>query len=170
MLRLLGAVLLTGGAGALGFGAAARLNRRVHVLRLFTEALERMERELSFRLTSIPELFALLSDQLSLPVGIFFARCRGNLFRLGEERLEDLWRNTLAESDLELEPEEQQILETLGGILGRYDGEGQTQALALARAQLEQCLEAAVAERNKMGKVYGALGLAAGAFLVIVLL
>ncbi len=130
-----------------------------------------MERGASFRLTSIPELFALLSDQLSPPVGIFFARCRGNLFRLGEERLEDLWRNTLAESDLELEPEEQQILETLGGnILGRYDGEGQTQTLALARAQLEQCLEAAVAERNKMGKVYGALGLAAGAFLVIVLL
>ena len=45
MLRLLGAVLLTGGAGALGFGAAARLNRRVHVLRLFTEALERMARQ-----------------------------------------------------------------------------------------------------------------------------
>ena len=44
------------------------------------------------------------------------------------------------------------------------------QALALARAQLEQCLEAAVAERARMGKVYGALGLAAGAFLVIVLL
>ena len=148
MLRLLGAVLLTGGAGALGFGAAARLNRRVHMLRLFTEALERMERELSFRLTSIPELFALLADHLSPPVGTFFARCRGSLFRLGEE----------------------QFLETLGGTLGRYDSEGQTQALALARAQLEQCLEAAVSERARMGKVYGALGLAAGAFLVIVLL
>ena len=170
MLRLLGAVLLTGGAGALGFGAAARLNRRVHMLRLFTEALERMERELSFRLTSIPELFALLADHLSPPVGTFFARCRGSLFRLGEERLEDLWQNALVESDLELEPEEQQILETLGGILGRYDSEGQTQALALAREQLEQCLDAAVSERARMGKVYGALGLAAGAFLVIVLL
>ena len=61
-------------------------------------------------------------------------------------------------------------METLGGILGRYDSEGQTQALALAREQLEQCLEAAVSERARMGKVYGALGLAAGAFLVIVLL
>ena len=58
----------------------------------------------------------------------------------------------------------------MGCILGRYDSEGQTQALALARAQLEQCLEAAVSERARMGKVYGALGLAAGAFLVIVLL
>lgn len=170
MLRLLGAVLLTGGAGALGFCAAARLNRRVRTLRLLTEALERMERELSFRLTSIPELFVLLADHSAPPVGTFFARCRDSLRRLGEERLEDLWRNALAESDLELDAEERQILETLGGILGRYDGEGQTQALALARTQLERCLEAAVAERSRMGKVYGALGLAAGAFLVIVLL
>lgn len=170
MLRLLGAVLLTGGAGALGFGAAARLNRHVRTLRLLTEALERMERELSFRLTSIPELFTLLASHLAPPVGPFFARCRDSLCHLGDERLEDLWRSALADSDLDLEGEERQVLETLGGILGRYDGEGQTQALALARAQLEQCLEAAVAERARMGKVYGALGLAAGAFLVIVLL
>ena len=170
MLRLLGAVLLTGGAGALGFGAAARLNRHVRTLRLLTEALERMERELSFRLTSIPELFTLLAGHLAPPVGPFFARCRDSLCRLGDERLEDLWRSALADSDLDLEGEERQVLETLGGILGRYDGEGQTQALALARAQLEQCLEAAVAERARMGKVYGVLGLAAGAFLVIVLL
>ena len=78
--------------------------------------------------------------------------------------------STLAGSGLELEGEARQILESLGGILGRYDGEGQAQALSLARAQLEQCLEAATAERARMGKVYGALGLAAGAFLVIVLL
>ena len=170
MLRLLGAVLLTGGAGALGFGAAARLNRHVRTLRLLTEALERMERELSFRLTSLPELFTLLAGHIAPPVGKFFAYCRDSLCRLGDERLEDLWRSALADSDLDLEGEERQVLETLGGILGRYDGEGQTQALALARAQLEQCLEAAVAERARMGKVYGALGLAAGAFLVIVLL
>ena len=119
MLRLLGAVLLTGGAGALGFCAAARLHRRVRTLRLLTEALERMERELSFRLTSIPELFALLADHSAAPVGTFFACCRDSLRRLGEERLEDLWRNALAESDLELEAEERQNLETRGGILGR---------------------------------------------------
>ena len=170
MLRLLGAVLLTGGAGALGVGAAARLNHRVRTLRLLTEALERMERELSFRLTSIPELFALLADHLPPPVGTFFSYCRDSLSRLGEARLEDLWRSALMASDLDLAEEERQILETLGGILGRYDGEGQTQALALARAQLEHCLEAAMGERARMGKVYGALGLAAGAFLVIVLL
>ena len=170
MLRLLGAVLLTGGAGMMGFGAAARLNRRVRTRRLLTEALERMERELSFRLTSLPELFTLLAGHIAPPVGKFFACCRDSMSHLGEERLEDLWRNALAASDLDLGEEEHQILETLGGILGRYDGEGQTQALALARTQLERCLEAATVERDRMGKVYGALGLAAGIFLVIVFL
>ena len=76
MLRFLGAVLLTGGAGMLGLGAATRLSRRVRTLYLLTEALERMERELSFRLTSVPELFALLADYIAPPVGTFFACCR----------------------------------------------------------------------------------------------
>lgn len=170
MLRFLGAVLLTGGAGMLGLGAATRLSRRVRTLHLLTEALDRMERELSFRLTSVPELFALLADYIAPPVGTFFACCRDNLSRLGEERLEDLWRDALAASDMELTEEEQQILETLGGILGRYDGEGQSRTLALARTQLERCMEAATVERDRMGKVYSVLGLAAGALLVIALL
>ena len=56
MLRLMGAVLLVGGCGAVGFSAAGRLARRVEVLRALLGALEGMERELSFRLTPMPEL------------------------------------------------------------------------------------------------------------------
>ena len=57
-----------------------------------------------------------------------------------------------------------------GGVLGRYDGEGQREALALTRVQLSQCLERAAEDRSRLGRVYGALGLTAGAFLVILLL
>ena len=56
MLRLMGAALLVGGCGAVGFSAAGRLARRVGVLRALLGALEGMERELAFRLTPMPEL------------------------------------------------------------------------------------------------------------------
>ena len=56
MLKLIGALLLAGGAGALGCSAAAQLSRRVAVLRALLGALEGMEREIAFRLTPMPEL------------------------------------------------------------------------------------------------------------------
>ena len=46
MLKLIGALLLAGGAGALGCSAAAQLSRRVAVLRALLGALEGMEREI----------------------------------------------------------------------------------------------------------------------------
>ena len=61
MLKLLGAVLLTAGAAAMGFSASAQLGRRVKSLRALLGALELAERELSFRLTPIPGLL----DELS---------------------------------------------------------------------------------------------------------
>ena len=44
----MGAALLVGGCGAVGFSAAGRLARRVGVLRALLGALEGMERELAF--------------------------------------------------------------------------------------------------------------------------
>ena len=170
MLKLLGAVALAGGAAALGFSASAQLERRVRTLRTLLGALEVMEREVSFRLTPMPELLSALADRAAQPVGRFFAHCRDGLEDLGEKRLEDLWHEALEAVPMDLGEEERQVLGDLGGVLGRYDGEGQREALALTRTQLGGCLVRAAEERKRLGRVYGALGLAAGAFLVILLL
>lgn len=53
MLKLIGALLLAGGAGALGCSAAAQLSRRVAVLRALLGALEGMEREIALSLIHI---------------------------------------------------------------------------------------------------------------------
>ena len=58
----------------------------------------------------------------------------------------------------------------MGDVLGRYDGEGQRTALAHARAELELALEQAREDGEKRGRMYRVLGVAAGAFLVILLL
>lgn len=170
MLKLAGAVLLTAGAAALGFSAAAQLERRVRTLRTILSALELMERELAYRLTPMPELFSILAERLAPPVGSFFKACRERLSQLGEKRLEELWEESLSEFPMDLGAEELQVLRELGGILGQYDGEGQREALALAQGQMKECLNHAAEERTRMGRVYGTLGLAAGAFLVILLL
>ena len=84
MLKLIGALLLAGGAGALGCSAAAQLSRRVAVLRALLGALEGMEREIAFRLTPMPELLERAAAESPPPVCTLFARCRTLLDELGE--------------------------------------------------------------------------------------
>ncbi|CUP11622.1 stage III sporulation protein SpoAB [Flavonifractor plautii] len=55
-------------------------------------------------------------------------------------------------------------------MLGRYDGDGQREALAHTRAELSRALEQAREAREKQGRMYQVLGITAGAFLVILLL
>jgi len=61
-------------------------------------------------------------------------------------------------------------LEELGEVLGRYDGDGQREALAHTRAELSRALEQAREAREKQGRMYQVLGITPGAFLVILLL
>lgn len=168
MLRLAGALMVAGGMSTLGFLAAGGLGRRVRALRALAGALELMERELSFRLTPMPELLEGLAKRAPPPADGLFARCRAGLADLGERSLGELWREGLAE--FPLKGDERLLLEGLGEVLGRYDGEGQRSALREARSALEGMLEEAQAERVRLGRVYQVTGTAAGAALAILLL
>lgn len=170
MIKLLGAVLLTCGAAAIGFSAAGQLRRRVRGLRAVLGALELLERELSFRLTPLPDLLACLARQAAPPASGFFAACREGLEGLGEQPMAQIWADALARCPMDLSQEDSQILLELGGVLGRYDGPGQQEALAEIRARLLHQAEQAEEESRRMGRVYGALGLTAGSFVVILLL
>ena len=63
MIRWIGALLLMAGAAGLGLGAAAQLRTRVASLRSLVGALGQLERELTFRLTPMPELMERLARQ-----------------------------------------------------------------------------------------------------------
>ena len=73
MLKLAGALILMAGASSIGFGAAAQLRARVTSLRALIGGLELMERELSFRLTPMPDLLAVVAKRAQAPACYFFA-------------------------------------------------------------------------------------------------
>ena len=66
--------------------------------------------------------------------------------------------------------EGQAVLAPLGDALGRYDGERQREALAAVRRRLEELAARLEEDSRRRGRVYQALGLSGGAFLVILLL
>ena len=129
MLKLLGVLLLAGGTAAAGFCAAGQLTKRARALQALLGALELMERELSFRLTPMPELLERLSRQADPPADGLFAGCREGLSSLGERSLAELWKAGVRQPALLLEAEELALLDGLGQVLGSYDGEGQLAAL-----------------------------------------
>ena len=170
MIRLMGALLTAGGGAFLGFAAAGRLTRRARVLRQMAGALEQMDREISFRLTPMPQVMERLGAEYPPPVGALFSRCCLGFDELGERSLAEIWRTALAESDLDLEDREIAVLDELGEVLGRFEESGLRTALARAAEELNQAAELARVEAEKRGRMYRVLGLAVGGLLVILLL
>ena len=167
-MKTAGCVLLLCASAWFGLGAVWGLKARTEQLRAFLGALEEMERELSCSLSPMPELLERLA-RVPGPVGEFFALCAGELDHLGERSFAQLWGRSLEAADLSLDGEDLRPLLELGNSLGRYDCASQCAAVGQARARLETCLEEAEERRERMGRVYGALSLAAGMFLIILL-
>ena len=74
------------------------------------------------------------------------------------------------EERTELGPEGQAVLAPLGEVLGRYEADRQREALSTARRRLEEMADRVERDYRRRGRVYEALGLSGGAFLVILLL
>jgi len=167
MIRLIGAVLLAGGSSALGFGAVRHLEGRVRDLRELVAGLEVMERELGWRMASLPELLERAALGCGERAARFFHLCAQGASHLNGRTFRQVW---LQASGLVLEPVDRLLLEQLGAVLGRYDAVSQRQALTAAVGRLEEQRLQAQRERQRLGRVYGTLGVAAGALLVILLI
>ena len=168
LLHLTGAVLTLTAGTLLGVRAAAGLRQRVRTLTAWEAALHVMETELSFRLSALPDLLERGAGAVREPVAGVLRRCRNALYR-GEERpFALLWQAELAALP-HLDAEERQVLEELGGILGRCAAAEQVQALQGARARLETCRQRARGELERQGRVRCVLGASLGLLLVLIL-
>lgn len=170
MIRMVGAVLLTGGSAALGFSAVRHLERRVQDLSRMTVGLEVVKRELQWRMAPLPELMERAAKEVKGRPGEFFRLCCQGAAHLNGRGFEQIWREALEAAQLRLEPSDLTLLEQLGGIMGRYDGDSQREALDRILIRLEEQRKEAAEQRSRLGKVYGMLGVTAGAFLMILLI
>lgn len=169
MTRLVGAACLACGAIALGLGAIAHLEGRVRDLRGLLAGLECVQRELTWKLAPLPDALAQAAGQCRGAPGEFFALGAQGARHLRGRTFAQVWQQAEEASQLRLEPLDVQLLEGLGTVLGQYDGDSQRLALEHTREQLEGQLADAVEQRSRLGRVYGALGVTAGAVLMILL-
>lgn len=169
MMRLMGAALVAAGGAALGFQAAAGLRSQVRALEEMSQGLALLERELELNAPPLSRLLERGAERSRGPAEKLFRECLRGLDRLDREDFSTLWRR-LVSGCMALGREGQAVLAPLGDTLGRYDGERQREALAAARRRLEELSARLEEDSRRRGRVYQALGLSGGAFLVILLL
>ena len=170
MIRMVGAVLLTTGSTLLGLCAVRHMDRRVEDLRQLIMGLETITRELDYRLAPLPELLERAAEETGGRVARFFRLSAQGASHLNGRSFHTVWRQAAEAAQMRLEQSDMALLEQLGGVLGRYDGESQHRALAAAVSRLEEQHTQAAEQCRRQGRVYSVLGLTAGAFLMILLI
>ena len=170
MLKMLGAVLLFWRCFGLGLIQIRRMDSRINVLKMLVFSLEAMEREITFRLPAMEVMLREAAAGTREPVAGFLIGCSTELEKGLQKPFQEMWSNMALQKLSVLKKSDFDSLLALGGVLGRYDAEGQRDAIGHACASLEHSLLTATEERRNQGKVYGTLSATAGAFLVILLL
>lgn len=170
MTRLLGAVLVTAGCGSLGLCGVRRLDGRVRDLGELAAGLDVLQRELGWRLAPLPQALDAAAKAAHGPTAEFFAQCAQGARALEGRSFHQIWTEAAASGALRLAEEDRALLDRLGPVLGRYDGDSQKLALEDGAAGLRSLQGAAADDRRRLGRVYGVLGMTAGLFLAILLI
>lgn len=170
MTRFLGAALVMAGCVWVSLGAVCRLDGRVKDLEELAAGLETLKRELCWRLTPLPAAMQEAAEGTHGRAAALFDWCARETCRLDGRTFQQIWQDGLECCPLVLNEEDRAALERLGPVLGRYDADGQRQAIDGAVGSLNHRKAQAAEDRKRLGRVYGVLGMTAGLFLVILLI
>jgi stage III sporulation protein AB len=172
MLKVMGILLIIGSFAGIGIAQHQNYRERVNVLQGLLHALELIADEVSFRLTSVPNLVELLSHNKQPQVAELFSKMNTSLQEENGLSLTYKWMKTFQQYGEEngLKEEDIRILCDMSDFIGKYDAKSQKKSLEYAHKRLETQLEMARADLKNKGMVYRTCCIAAGMLLVFVLL
>lgn len=169
MLKLLGAIMAAAGCTGLGVTRDRQLREGVRTLDQLIRGLALLEGELALRGLPLPQLMEGLAQRCNGAAGRLFAACARGLDDPERTAFSQVWAGEV--DGLEgLSPEGRDLLRPLGQYLGRYETARQCGAVEETRKQLALLREREGENCRRMGRVYQALGVTGGAFLMILLL
>lgn len=171
MLKLFGALLILFAGTMLGFQQAARFAARPRQLRQTAHALQRLETEIGYGHTPLPEALsrtaAFIPDPLNRMLMLAsegLASDEGLSFRESWERaVREIWGATAMRAS------EQAVLIRLGSTLGISDREDQLKHLKLALIQLKAEEDSAREDQARYETMWKSLGVLIAVLLVILM-
>lgn len=167
-IRILGSLLIVLGCGGYGIMLGAANRREVRFLRQLRSVLETMESELSYRMTPLPELCIIGAAQAPSMLGEALTALGNELDKLYSSDVEACM-DAVLEKYADIPSQCAAVLSMLGRSLGRFDLDGQRNALESCKRECEDLLLKIETDQPQRMRNYRTLGFCAGAALAILL-
>lgn len=169
MLKMTGCVMVFISCLCIGYFKALSFRGRCIELENILEILRLMELEITYRKDPLTKLFRKVSESRKCWFTNVLVTCSDMMdIRYS---LRDSWATALNEwqTGCPLEKDDVDILRDMVSGLGRSDSRSQSKILTPTALRLEANLKKAEEREEKLGRMYKAMGLAAGAVIVILI-
>lgn len=170
MFKLMGCLVLMGCCGLLGYIKASAYRNRCMELENTIELIKLMDMELAYKKDPLAKSFNKISGVKKSWFSSVLKACSTNLHN--NYTLENAWKDAINEyrNKAPLKDKDINILNDFFIGIGKTDAEGQRKIFEPAIYRLKSNLKDAYDQEHKLGKMYIALGTAAGAVAVILLI
>ncbi|MRN53564.1 stage III sporulation protein SpoIIIAB [Paenibacillus monticola] len=171
MLKLFGAVLIVLAGTLAGFQRARQYADRPQHIRGLIAALQRLETEIMYGFTPLPEAMRRIGLQSREPLKWFFVKAAEEMSPPHDRSAQDAFQRVMEAhwKTTAMKGTEKEILRQLSCTLGTSDRTNQSTHIALALQQLKQEETMAREDQGKYEKMSKSLGLLLGALIVILI-
>lgn len=171
MLKLFGAVLIIIAGTAIGFVQAASYVNRSKQLRMLIYALQRLETEINYGQTLLPDALNKSSEGIEQPLRMLFTETAKLLEESKEMSMQEVWQQSIETiwGRTALREREKDVLLRMGAVLGMSDAVDQQKHLQLAQLQLKSEEEQALQEQQRYANMWRSLG-TLGSILIVILM
>jgi stage III sporulation protein AB len=170
-IKLIGCILIIVLSYAIGIIYSNTFRDRVKELEGFEKVVHEFENQISYVLAPIPEIVKLLKLQLNNPLNTFLSGFEENLLS-GSMSIQVAWKKSLDDNKgkFNLNSDDYEIITWFGNQLGTSDKETQVKNMEFTLEKLKNQRCSAEKAREKNGRLYKSLGLAAGIFIAIIII
>lgn len=171
MLKLFGAMLILLAGTLFGFYQALLLARRPRQIADLIRSLQRLETEILFGFTPLPEALVLTAGAGQGPVSALFRAAGDELSQSGGRSVQQIWQSVITGHwrSTSMKPQERDTLLQLGTTLGLTDRDDQIKHIRLTVKQLEGEERIARDEQQRYERMWKSLGVLMGLLVVILM-
>jgi len=175
MLKLIGILLVLFAGTTIGFVQASRFAARPRQIRELLHALQRLETEISYGQTHLPEALLRISGLLPQPLSALFASIARSLHRdslESGETVRECWEKAIAAHwpATAMKKAEKEAMLRLGSTLGASGREDQLKHIRLTAIQLQAEESTAREDQQRYEKLSRSLGMLGAALIVILMI
>ncbi|TVY04444.1 stage III sporulation protein SpoIIIAB [Cohnella terricola] len=175
MLKLVGALLVLIAGTLIGLVQSARYAARPRQIRELLHALQRLETEIGYGQTHLPEALKRISDTAPPPLSLLFSDISRSLSKESAgsgETVRECWERIILARwpETAMKNTEREAILRLGATLGGSGREDQLKHIRLAAIQLQAEEAAAREDQRRYEKLSRSLGMLGAALVVIVMI